>query len=50
MISIDSNIGFRHYKLSKIQYCIENDTAGYTEPAVDITISNYAGGSLYILY
>ena len=43
MISIDNNIGFRHYKLSKIQYCIKRNTAGHTEPAVDITISNYAG-------
>ena len=25
-------------------------TAGYTEPAVDITNSYYAGGSLYFLY
>lgn len=50
MISIDSNIGFRHYKLFKIQYCIKKNTAGHTEPTVDIIISNYVGGSLYFLY
>lgn len=50
MISIDSNIGFKHHNLFRIQYYIKTNTAGYTEPVVDITITNYAGGSLYFLY